>query len=211
MTEEAIDPNAPDNKREQRNRRVEVFLFPKDVGILPPVPGKTAKKGEAEYPEWRRRVVEVTFQGADSDAKYRIRLHDKDKKLMGGVACQVKILSDVYSLVSDSQGWVEFVPPPACGVLAEVRWDEDPDVPGLYRYALTVELECNDGLDNAVAIARLQNLGYSETLGLDPAVRRFQNDYGLPVTGVTNGGEVPQSCRDKLREIWVDRDCDAKV
>jgi outer membrane protein OmpA-like peptidoglycan-associated protein len=57
-TEEALDPHSPDNKREQRNRRVEVFLFPKEVGILPPVPGETAEKGEKEYPEWRLRSVD---------------------------------------------------------------------------------------------------------------------------------------------------------
>ena len=58
QTEEALDPHAPDNTREQRNRRVEVFLFPKEVSILPPVPGETAEKGEKEYPEWRLRSVD---------------------------------------------------------------------------------------------------------------------------------------------------------
>src|SRR5664280_172556 len=41
--EEHVDKNAVDNKREQRNRRVEVFLFPSEVGMLPPVPGERGK------------------------------------------------------------------------------------------------------------------------------------------------------------------------
>jgi outer membrane protein OmpA-like peptidoglycan-associated protein len=60
-TGEHLDAAAADGQHEQEDRRVEVFLFPKELGILPVVPGKKAKKAEKEYPEWRHRSAEARF------------------------------------------------------------------------------------------------------------------------------------------------------
>lgn len=38
------------------SRRVEAFYFDSDLGVEPPPPGKTSKRGSAEYPEWVRRA-----------------------------------------------------------------------------------------------------------------------------------------------------------
>ncbi len=54
-----LDPAAQDGQDQPEDRRVEVFLFPKEIGIAPPVPGDKASQGEEEYPEWRRRAVEA--------------------------------------------------------------------------------------------------------------------------------------------------------
>jgi outer membrane protein OmpA-like peptidoglycan-associated protein len=55
----AVDTNAEDGQDQPEDRRVEVFLFPKEIGIAPPPPGDKATKDEPEYLEWRRRSAEV--------------------------------------------------------------------------------------------------------------------------------------------------------
>jgi outer membrane protein OmpA-like peptidoglycan-associated protein len=64
--DEDAESEEDDGQDDAHDRRVEVFLFPKEVGIAPPVPGDTASKGEAEYPEWRTRSIELDFASADS-------------------------------------------------------------------------------------------------------------------------------------------------
>jgi hypothetical protein len=39
------------------DRRVELFCFDADLGVLPPPQGESSPAGSAEYPEWRRRSV----------------------------------------------------------------------------------------------------------------------------------------------------------
>jgi outer membrane protein OmpA-like peptidoglycan-associated protein len=55
-----------DNKNVQENRRVEIFFYDNPIApsdrpsaVLPPPPGKNSKPGSKEYPEWRKRVVEL--------------------------------------------------------------------------------------------------------------------------------------------------------
>jgi len=56
---ETVDQSTPDGKHIQEDRRVEVFLFPSEIGVLPPVPGEKASgRGEKEYPEWRFRAID---------------------------------------------------------------------------------------------------------------------------------------------------------
>jgi outer membrane protein OmpA-like peptidoglycan-associated protein len=56
---EELDANPLDEKRDQGDRRVELFFFDPEFGITPPPPGKNSKPGSAEYPLWRDRVAEV--------------------------------------------------------------------------------------------------------------------------------------------------------
>lgn len=58
---ETLDTTAADGQYEQEDRRVEVYLFPKELGLLPPLPGDKAERGEQEYPEWRHRSVDLRF------------------------------------------------------------------------------------------------------------------------------------------------------
>jgi len=61
---EKVDQSTPDGKHIQQDRRVEVFLFPSEVGVLPPVPGeKASSRGEKEYPEWRFRAIDFELLG----------------------------------------------------------------------------------------------------------------------------------------------------
>lgn len=66
---EALDNAAEDNKRDPIDRRVELFFFDREFGITPPPPGENSGPGSAEYPLWRKRVVEsVKLEPDDPDA-----------------------------------------------------------------------------------------------------------------------------------------------
>jgi outer membrane protein OmpA-like peptidoglycan-associated protein len=54
-----LDDAAEDGKRDFRDRRVELFFFDPEFGIVPPPPGDNSGAGSAQYPEWRKRAVDV--------------------------------------------------------------------------------------------------------------------------------------------------------
>jgi outer membrane protein OmpA-like peptidoglycan-associated protein len=58
-SDDTTENEPADGQDQPEDRRVEVFLFPKEIGIAPPVPGDKASQGEKEYPEWRRRAVKA--------------------------------------------------------------------------------------------------------------------------------------------------------
>lgn len=51
-----LDTAPEDNRRDQLDRRVELFFFDAEFGIQPPPPGKNSRAGSTEYLEWRRRA-----------------------------------------------------------------------------------------------------------------------------------------------------------
>jgi hypothetical protein len=53
-------PLAPDDPPDHtHDRRVELFFFDADLGVLPPPPGDISSPDTPEYPEWRRRAAET--------------------------------------------------------------------------------------------------------------------------------------------------------
>ena len=45
-----------DAKEDVVGRRIELFFFDREFGILPPAPGKNSKAGSSEYPAWRKKA-----------------------------------------------------------------------------------------------------------------------------------------------------------
>lgn len=56
---EELDTAPPDQKEDASDRRVELFFFDAELGILPPPPGKSSAAGSTQYPEWRKRATRV--------------------------------------------------------------------------------------------------------------------------------------------------------
>jgi hypothetical protein len=71
ITGEALDAAPADGKRDQLDRRVELFFFDKQLGVQPKVAdGSNSKPKSLEYPEWRRRanqLREITPEGSVGD------------------------------------------------------------------------------------------------------------------------------------------------
>jgi outer membrane protein OmpA-like peptidoglycan-associated protein len=63
-TGEGLDPKPADPKRDPVDRRVELFFFEPEFGIVPKPPGENSAAGSAQYPEWRRSVTETHELGA---------------------------------------------------------------------------------------------------------------------------------------------------
>lgn len=56
---ENLDAEPADEKRDQIDRRVELYFFDSEFGVTPPPPGDNSGPGAIEYPLWRKRVTEV--------------------------------------------------------------------------------------------------------------------------------------------------------
>ncbi|MBN2194895.1 MAG: OmpA family protein [Polyangiaceae bacterium] len=207
-TGENPDADAQNGERDQMDRRVEVFFFDRSLGAQPPPPAKTSKRGSPEYPEWRARARVVAEAIEAAGGIYRLRLHDDESRLMPNATCRIWVGTSSYLRTSDSAGWVELDLGAVCPATVVVEWGEDDSSPPEYRYSQSIELECSEGDAEVVARARLQNIGYLPALCLDTAVRKFQHDYDLELSGA-EGGAVPEPVRAELDRIWNDRDCDA--
>lgn len=56
-----LDADAPDDERDQLDRRVELFFFDHELGVQPKVAdGSNSSASSQEYPEWRRRALELS-------------------------------------------------------------------------------------------------------------------------------------------------------
>ena len=62
-TQLAVAP--ADNKPDPIDRRVELFFFDDDFGIVPAPPGDNSGPGSTQYPAWRKRVEETVELSAD--------------------------------------------------------------------------------------------------------------------------------------------------
>jgi outer membrane protein OmpA-like peptidoglycan-associated protein len=56
---EALDPNPEDEKKDQGDRRVELFFFDPEFGIVPLPPGENSPAGSTQYPAWRKSAVQT--------------------------------------------------------------------------------------------------------------------------------------------------------
>ena len=52
-------PSGAGNPGQAHDRRVELFFFDDDLGVLPPPSGEISDPGSREYPEWCRRALET--------------------------------------------------------------------------------------------------------------------------------------------------------
>jgi outer membrane protein OmpA-like peptidoglycan-associated protein len=76
-----LDPPEDGEPDHSRDRRVELFFFDADLGILPPPQGDNSGPGTPEYPEWRRRSVE-THQFAVHVLAFSL-IDDDDQPVVG--------------------------------------------------------------------------------------------------------------------------------
>jgi outer membrane protein OmpA-like peptidoglycan-associated protein len=74
-----LDTSPEDSTEDALDRRVELFFFNPEFGILPKPPGENSKKGSTQYPEWRKlaKIVnerEVFDPDAPRPDEVRIKL-----------------------------------------------------------------------------------------------------------------------------------------
>jgi len=182
------------------DRRVEVFFFAKPFGILPPVPGvadgessKTATKaakGDALYPEWRRRASRFYAIDTESDG-FRMRLCDWD--LVPYANRPFAFCLEGYPEIrgtTDENGFVIVDAQPAGAQGFVEAWPDDEFPEDTIRWSLSIDPVISPATPLG-ASTRLFNLDYFAgeqtddiTDELRDAIRYFQADNDeLEVTG----------------------------
>lgn len=185
---EELDPLAPDATEDPVDRRVELFFFDGEFGILPRPPGKNSKKGSAEYPEWRRRSDDIRVLGLNTrtvrlfllDSRYQRMKLAPYELVAGGVArkrsadengfleeFEVPITEECKIRWGRTKG--NFGPPSADDPLLPLRSDGDQ-----FEYFNVLNLKLDDPIANDLRLrnearARLDNMGHASA--------RFNEDF----------------------------------
>jgi outer membrane protein OmpA-like peptidoglycan-associated protein len=188
------DVPAPDSTDTPQNRRVECFLFDRDLGVQPPPPGKNSAKGAPEYPEWCRRAKE-TRDHAHEFARIRVQ-----PRLGNAFRYSLRVADMGYEGSGDEDDIIDhYVPAQAGSGALVVHLPATGDT-----YQWTLQIGTLDAPDDVTGMQqRLTNLGYysgsvsgtidEETEG---ALRLFQEDFALKPTG-----QYDAPTRDKLRTV----------
>ena len=167
--------NKGDQVEDQENRRVEMYCF--DDRIDPPVPGKKAKKGEPEYPQWRDQVTKDVDVSAKTKS-LNLRLYDYDGDPVGGVEVRVQHGTEVFTQRTNALGMLSLdIDDPPNRV--DIEWLAEPSAPK-YRMRRRLYLDPDDTSQGDAQ--RLSNLGYCRET-VEANVNEFQADYGFEKTG----------------------------
>lgn len=209
------DVQTGDGVRNAENRRVEIFFF--DGPISPAPPGdRKSRKGSAEYPAWLAAVTETLDFGPDTtDAgKLTIRLHDAAVQPLPGAAFRVSIGSEVRPIgKADKDGLATFDLPAFCPDSILIEWGP-PGSGAPFPLRQDILVECDGGSDETQARAKLNNIGYPFVLGLELAVKAFQEDYQVDNTPQPKGlagGSLPPATKKRLFDIYGALNLDASL
>lgn len=110
---EALEPAPADAHAEVLERRVELFFFDEEFGIVPKPPGKNSAKGSAAYPEWRRRAELSELEPQDPSAEpchLDLELCASDGTPLPNRPCRLHIDGTAIDLVTDEAGRMLFGP-----------------------------------------------------------------------------------------------------
>lgn len=186
-----------DSEANEKNRRVELFVFPHTIS---PAPDKeTSKAGDTFYPAWLSQISEsIDFTDTQPDL-LRVRLYDHE----GNVMPQAKFTaffgksSSVESGDSDIKGYAHVSPPAVCPEMLHIGWGKKLD-DGFHEFHRELFVDCFNGSDDSRALTRLYNLGYPAVHDLEFAVRAFQSDHKVNCdpdpAGLVNG-KIPEATR----------------
>jgi outer membrane protein OmpA-like peptidoglycan-associated protein len=183
-----LEPDDPPDHT--HDRRVELFFFDPDLGILPPPPGELSPPGSVEYPEWRRRLAEThDFIARGGGVEVAIRVCDDNLEPMPGAVCTI----EGFEIIADDQAFV-VLPLGIAGETAVLQWhaplppageqppddgfeaDDEPDI-----FERQVFVRFPDGEEGARR--KLHNLGYDHDQPLKTTVAQYQQDFELETTG----------------------------
>jgi hypothetical protein len=189
-----VDQNPRDDREDAGDRRVELFFFDPEFGILPPPPGKNSKTGSTQYPEWRKRSSVISDDEL-GDFSVRVRLFDNQGEALPKVTFRFEAGSAVIAGTSDDEGFVSLRLRVRAdsGTLsyleatpADDQFEVDLDTsPFVFSRLVFLELLSNaqTATDREESTRRaLHNLGY-DAPQLVTNVRAFQFDNELSQTG----------------------------
>ncbi len=166
-----------DGVADEENRRVEMLCF--DDAINPPVPGKRAKKGEKEYPQWREQVTKNVDVGAKKIVTVDVRLTGPDLQPIPHAPCRLRARRHVV-LHADEGGWVNFELESG-DASTILEWDT-PAFPDRFGYCRALDAAEPGGTDDEAGMRRLRHLS-SVGDTLEELVSDYQSSFQQKVTG----------------------------
>ncbi len=176
-----------DGVESEENRRVELFCF--DDEIQPPVPGKKAKKGEPEYPQWKSQVTESI--DVDAEGALRIAVAASDETSTTLTACDLNevVVRAWNESQAERQGQtllfeLELAQLPATTQLRLEQWQYTADHGIPFR-----PLEVAAALRKGDA-AKAASLIYGTESGADDAIPATTGGNVLADAGPSGGGKV---------------------
>ncbi len=199
---QALD-NAPANDKEDAlDRRVELFFFDKNFGILPPPPGRNSPPGSTEYLEWRRRAEVIQDDRFHPEADL-YRLHDESSVPMPGAVAQVLVGEEVLGeFVANGDGFIGLRLPRPEPERLLIRWRHSGGDTFVFEQEVIPQrarLLGAEGERNALA-----NIGYPLEMSFEDAAKAFQFDYEVdhvPEPRGLEGGQLPKRSRRRLSRI----------
>jgi outer membrane protein OmpA-like peptidoglycan-associated protein/peptidoglycan hydrolase-like protein with peptidoglycan-binding domain len=105
-----------DEKEDQLDRRVELFLFDGPLGVSPPPPGKNSAPGSKEYPAWRAQAKKKAEDvgAGELASQIHVQLLTEDGVLViPRATVRVRVASSTITAVSSESGivFIAAVPP----------------------------------------------------------------------------------------------------
>lgn len=156
-------------------RRVEVFLFDRGLGVQPPPPGEISAAGTREYPEWVRRAQHTHELTVEQAFTIALRLCDPSLEVIP--FARVCLDDPITHMEADENGILE-VSFRRGQRTRRVAWG--PKLEPELRYSTDCYVEFED--DDEGLQRKLHNLGYTH----DRPVEAFQREFSRPVTGNPN-------------------------
>ncbi|MBN2037193.1 MAG: peptidoglycan-binding protein [Chitinispirillaceae bacterium] len=196
---------AGEEKRQSKNRRVEIFFF-RD-GIVPPPPGKLSGKESTEYPQWKAaatEIIDIETEGPEGEIRIQF-LKRPGQPLAGAKAILTTENDRVVSKekVTDSTGCISWKVPEGRYFVELEKGNHHvkTSVPVLTDPAGTEYCEV---FSPAVCKVRIQYVNAAEN-PVAGAVCRLVNDEGDAVSGDALTDSNGEAAWDEVcGELFVD-------
>ncbi len=184
----------PDNADLRTARKNAEILMPGDRVTVPPIETKAVSVPTGNVHTFRRRGV---------PAKLRMTVADRDGTPFAGKRYTIEADSATFEGKTDPAGKIDHWVPPATKQAKLTVWLDTPGFPPTHIWM--VEIGGIDPIETVGGVqARLTNLGFpcdAEQGSLGPitqgALRSFQREHGLPVTG-----QPDDATRRKIADVY---------
>jgi flagellar motor protein MotB len=109
---DGLDTAPADGKEDATDRRVEIFFFDDEFGVVPKPPSDNSKKGSTQYPAWRK-LAELSFESqfglpGDSILHYTL-LSNSGNVPLAKRQVQLALGDTVRNLVTDARGRLKVI------------------------------------------------------------------------------------------------------
>ena len=174
-----LDEDAPDGNEDVEDRRVELFFFDGELGVLPAPPSTNSGPDSAEYPEWCRRAGETHDFRAGEHRLASVRVCDDERHPIANAP--VRYPATGLTEVANEDGFIQ-IDEGIAGEWCDLEWTH----PGQeavepWPFSRRVFVQFPAGEEGAKR--KLHNVGYLITDELRANVLGYEMDFDFPLTG----------------------------